>query len=229
MQRPRHFLLALAVALAAVPERGAAQVSACEYGQVAIGRGLFSTALSYLTRCLEIGGLSDRNLAAVLHMRALAYSKTAEPRKASEDYRRSLDLKPPEIAWDLIPLGIYLREAGQHGESLEVLQRALALDEDGPCSGPWMGVFFHLGWTLHALRRYEEAINTYTQGMQKQSNFEGIYLRRALAHEAVGERAKARMDLIRVIEIGKAKGLDPATAPADYKSKFVEYELLPKE
>jgi len=226
MQRPKHLLVALVVALSAMPGDGAAQISACEYGQTAIERRLFSTALSWLTRCLEIGGLSDRNLAAILHMRALAFSNTAEPRKASEDYRRSLEIKPPEIAWDLIPLGIYLREAGQHGESLEVLQRALALDEDGPGTGPGMAMYFHLGLTLHALRRYEEAINTYTQGIQKQSNFEGIYLRRALAHEAIGERGKARMDLIRIIELGKAKGLDPATAPDEYKSKFVEYGLI---
>lgn len=205
---------------------GAAQVSACEYGQTAIQRKLFSTALSWLTRCLEIGGLSDRNLVAVLHMRARAFSNTAEPRKASEDYRRSLDLKAPEIAWDLIPLGIYLRQAGEHGESLEVLQRARALDEDGPGSGPGMAVYFHLGWTLHEMRRYEEAINTYTQGIQKQSTSEEIYLRRALAHESVGDRGKARMDLIRIIEIGRARGLDPATAPAEYKSKFLEYGLI---
>jgi len=222
-------LLALFVTLLAMSSHSAAQVSACEYGQIAIERRLFSTALSWLTRCLEIGGLSDRNLVAVLHMRALAFSNTAEPRKASEDYRRSLEIKPPEIAWDLIPLGIYLREAGQHGESLEVLQRALALDEDGPGSGPGMGVFFHLGLTLHALRRYDEAINSYTQGIQKQSNFEGIFLRRALSHEAMGERGKARLDLAKIIEIGKAKGLDPATAPAEYKSKFVEYGLIAGE
>ena len=205
---------------------GAAQVSACESGQAAIENRLFSVALSHLTRCLESAGLSDRNLTAILHMRAVAYSNTGEPRKASEDYRRSLGIKPPEVAWDLIPLGIYLRQAGQHRESLEILQRALTLDEDGPGTGPGMAVYFHLGWTLHELRRFGEAISTYTKGIPKQPNFEGIYLRRALSHEAMGEREKARMDLIKVIDIGKARGLDPANALSDYKTKFVEYGLI---
>ena len=107
-----------------------AQVLSCKSGQDAIERKAFSTALSHLTRCLETEGLSMREVAAALHLRAMAHANTGEPLKASEDYRRSLGFRPPEIAWDLIQLGIYLREAGQHEESLEVLQQALALDEE---------------------------------------------------------------------------------------------------
>jgi tetratricopeptide (TPR) repeat protein len=216
---------ALAVVLAATCHAAAQELS-CVSGQDAIQRRAYSTALSHLTRCLEVRGLSNRDVAAALQMRAQAHSQTGNPLQASEDYRRSLGLRPPDIAWDLLPLGIYLREAGKHAESLEVLQRALTLDEDGPGSGPGMAVYFHLGWTLHELRRFEEAIGAYSTGIPKQPRFEGIYLRRALAHEALGNREAAKADLVRVIAIGSARGLDPAEAPEEYRKKFVEYDLL---
>ena len=227
MRQPRPFLLALAVALAAMPGDGAAQELSCRSGQDAIERRAFSTALSHLTRCLETEGLSMRAVAAALHLRAMAHANTGAPSKAAEDYRRSLGIKPPEIAWDLIPLGIYLRLAGEHAESLEALQRALALDEDGPGTGPGLAAYFHLGWTLHELHRFAEAVDAYTKGIPKQPGFEGIYLRRALSLEALGERDKARTDLAKINEIGKERGLDPATAPDEYKAKFVEYGLIP--
>ena len=230
MQQPRYFLAALAVALAAMPGNSAAQeVLSCRSGQDAIGRMAFSTALSHLTRCLETEGLPIRGVAAALHLRAMAHANTGEPLKAAEDYRRSLGIRPPEIAWDLIPLGIYLRLAGENDQSLEVLRQALALDEDGPGTGPGVAAYFHLGWTLHELRRYGEAVDAYANGIAKQPGFEGIYLRRALSHEAMGERDKARTDLAKVIEIGRERGLDPASAPDEYQAKFVEYGLMPKE
>jgi len=226
LRLPRCLLLALCVNLVVMPGNAAAQSAACESGQAAVLNKLFATALSLLTRCLEARGMSDRNLAAVLHMRASAYANTGDPVKASEDYRESLGIKPAEIAWDLIPLGIYLRDAGQHGQSLEVLHEALHLDEDGPGSGPGMAVYFHLGWTLHELRRFAEAIDAYTKGIGKQPGFEGIYLRRALSSEAMGERGKARMDLLKIMDIGYERGLDPATAPDEYRSMFIKYGLI---
>ena len=225
----RFVPLALAAALLAVPGIAAAQVLSCRSGQDAIERRAFSTALSHLTRCLETEGLSMRDVAAALHLRALAHANTGEPLKASEDYRRSLELRPPQVAWDLIQFGIYLREAGKAAESLQVLERALALDEDGPGSGPGIAAYFQLGWTLHELRRYAEAADAYSRGILKQPGFEGIYLRRALSLEAIGERDKARADIAKIVEIGRQRGLDPATAPEEYKSKFIEYGLLPKE
>jgi tetratricopeptide (TPR) repeat protein len=211
----------------AVSGGAAAQIAACESGQAAAQQQLFVTALSLLTRCLETKGLSDHNIAAALQMRASAYAHTENPVKASEDYRESLRVKPADIAWDLIPLAIYLRDAGQPAQSLEVLQDALVLDEDGPGSGPGMAVYFHLGWTLHEMRRYAEAIEAYTKGIEKQPRFEGIYLRRALSSEAIGERGKARRDLQKILDIGYERGLDPATAPDEYRSMFIKYGLIP--
>ncbi len=204
----------------------AAQQLPCVSGQDAIERRAFSTALSHLTRCLEIKGLSDRDVAAALQMRATAHSQTGNPLRASEDYRRSLELKPADIAWDLLPLGVYLREAGKHAESLEVLRRALTLDEDGPGSGPGLAVYFHLGWTLHELKRFVEAVDAYDLGVAKQPRFEGIYLRRALAHDTLGDAERARADLVRAIALSAAKGIQPDQAPEEYRRKFVEYGLI---
>ncbi len=226
MRRPRHLLLAIGVALAGAPGSGAAQELSCRSGRDAIERRAFSTALSHLTRCLETEGLSIREVAAALHMRAMAHANTGEPLKASEDYRRSLGMRPAQIAWDLFPLGIYLREAGENDESLEVLRQALALDEDGPGSGAGVAAYFHFGWTLHELKRYAEAVDAYTKGIAKQPDFEGIYLRRALSHEAMGERGKARADIAKIVAIGRQRGLDPASAPDEYRSKFLEYGLV---
>ena len=212
--------------LATVPGTSAAQELSCRSGRDAIERKAFSTALSHLTRCLESEGLSIRELAAALHLRAMAHAETGEPLKASEDYQRSLGIRPAQTAWDLIPLGIYLRMAGKNEDSLEVLKQALALDEDGPGSGPGVAAYFHFGWTLHELTRYAEALDAYARGIEKQPGFEGIYLRRALSHEALGERGKARADIARILEIGRQRGLDPATAPDEYRAKFIEYGLI---
>lgn len=226
MRRLRHFLVGFSVALATVPAIGAAQDLPCRSGRDAVERRAFSTALSHLTRCLETEGLSMRGTAAALHLRAMAHAETGDPLKASEDYRRSLGIRSAQVTWDLIPLGIYLRQAGEHDESLEVLQQALALDEDGPGTGPGVAAFFHFGWTLHELKRYAEALDAYAKGIAKQPGFEGIYLRRALSLEAVGERAKARADIAKILEIGRQRGLDPAAAPEEYRSKFLEYGLI---
>jgi len=217
------------VILMAVSGGVAAQIAACESGQAAVQRQLFVTALSLLTRCLETRGLSDHNIAAVLQMRASAYAHTENPVKASEDYRESLRIKPADIAWDLIPLAIYLRDAGQPAQSLEVLQDALALDEDGPGSGPGMAVYFHLGWTLHELQRYGEAMDAYAKAIEKQPQFEGTYLRRALTSEAIGQPGRARADLVKIMDIGYERGLDPAMAPAEYRSMFLKYGLIPAQ
>jgi tetratricopeptide (TPR) repeat protein len=222
----RRLSIAHALALAGMSGIVAAQDLPCRSGRDAIERGAYSTALSHLTRCLELESLSIRGMATALDLRAMAHAKTGEPRKASEDYRRSLGIRPAQVAWDLIPLGIYLREAGEHDESLEVLQQALALDEDGPGSGPGVAAYFHVGWTLHELRRYAEALDAYAKGIAKQPEFEGTYLRRALSYEAIGERGKARADIARIAEIGRARGLDPADAPEEYRAKFLEYGLI---
>lgn len=227
MQRPRRLLPALSAILLAMSGHAAAQFMACESGQAAVQNKLYVTALSLLTRCLETEGLSGHNLAAALQMRASAYANTENPVKASEDYRESLRIKPADIAWDLIPLAIYLRDADQHVQSLEVLQDALVLDEDGPGTGPGLAVYFHLGWTLHEMRRFGEAIDAYTKGIEKQPLFEGTYLRRALSHEAMGERGNVRADLLKAIDIGYERGLDPATAPAEYRAMFLKYGLIP--
>lgn len=226
MRRSRHFLAGISVALATVPAIGAAPDLSCRSGRDAVERRAYSTALSHLTRCLEIEGLSMREVAAALHLRAMAHANTGEPRKASEDYRRSLGIRPAQVAWDLIPLGIYLREAGEHDESLEVLQQALALDEDGPGSGPGVAAYYHYGWALHELKRYAEAVDAYAKGIAKQPDFEGTYLRRALSYEAIGERGRARADIARIAEIGRSRGLDPAAAPEEYRAKFLEYGLI---
>ena len=213
--------------LAALCGHAAAQQALpCVSGQDAIARQAYSTALGHLTRCLEIRGLSDRDVAAALQMRATAHSQTGNPLRASEDYRRSLELRPADIAWDLLPLAIYLREARKPAESLQVMQRALSLDEDGPGSGPGLAVYFHLGWALHELKRFVEAVDAYGTGIAKQPRFEGIYLRRALAHDALGDAERARADLVQAIALGAAKGIQPDQAPEEYRKKFVEYGLI---
>jgi tetratricopeptide (TPR) repeat protein len=228
MRRTSHFWVGLCVALAGVPGDSAAQMLACTSGRDAIERRAFSTALSHLTRCLEGEALSMREVAALLHLRATAHAETGDPLAASEDYRRSLGIRPAQIAWDLIPLGIYLRLAGRNEDSLEVLQQALALDEDGPGTGPGVAAYFHYGWTLHEMKRYAEALDAYAKGIAKEPGFEGSYLRRALSHEAMGERGRARADIVKVLEIGRQRGLDPAAAPDEYRSKFLEYGLIAK-
>jgi len=74
------------------------------------------------------------------------------------------------------------------------------------------------GQTLHAIGRYQDAIEVYMRGIPKQPDYGYALYRRALAYEAVGDREMAKRDLFRAAELEPRDGYE-----ADVAAKLKEY------
>ncbi len=53
---------------------------------------------------------------------------------------------------------------------------------------------YHLGWSLSALGRYDEAVQAFTRGISDQPDYPFVYWRRGLAYEALHQSENARAD-----------------------------------
>jgi tetratricopeptide (TPR) repeat protein len=82
------------------------------------------------------------------------------------------------------------REAGNAEESLKLLNDLV--ERQGPQDN--MRYYYHRGWTLNALGRYDEAIAALTAGVEDQPDYAFAYLRRACAYANVGRLADAAND-----------------------------------
>jgi len=75
------------------------------------------------------------------------------------------------------------RITGQLDRSLELLNGLAA--ELGPDLG--MKFYYHRGWTLTRLGRFDEAIADFTEGFKSQSDYPWAYMRRGCAYASVGQ------------------------------------------
>lgn len=177
----------------------------------------YSAAIDQLSICLEFNLPSDVR-AYVLQKRAQSFRGLNDLKSAVQDQKNSLELKTPEDVWPLIHLAIYYRELKQYDLALAALKEATKYDEDGPGTGPGMAVYFHTGWTLHEAGRYREAIDAYTLGIPKQTDFGAALYRRALAYEALGDRKRAKQDMAGAAKLAPIDGYG-----ADITAKLLEY------
>ena len=215
MLLPMHAVQAAANTNAGPPED-------CLGGFQSMEEERYADAVKLFGKCLQLN-LSAAARALVLRVRAEAQRELGRPDLAVEDVKSSVVLEAPKDVWPWVSLGYYYRDLRQYERSLEALKEALEFDENGPGSGPGMAVYYHTGLTLHATGRYAEAVDAYTKGIPRQPDYGYAYYRRALAHEALGNRAFARQDLLKALEFSPAEGYEQ-----DVLSKFSEYGLKPQ-
>ena len=195
-----------------------AQIERCIEGDKAAQSDKFAAAVEHFTACLGNAGLTTASKARALLNRALAYGELKQWSRALEDQKAGLALEAPRNVWPLVMLAVYHRELKQYEPALAALRAAMSLDEDGPGTGPGMAVHYQMGQTLHAMGRYQDAIEVYTRGIPKQPDYGYALYRRALAYEAVGDREMAKRDLFRAAELEPRDGYE-----ADVAAKLKEY------
>ena len=211
----------LFVALIGTAE-AAEQSPVCRNGLDALMQRDFRGASQHLTQCLQLD-LPDQVRAYILQSRARAYSGLNYPTASVEDQKASLTFGKLYDVWPLVTLAGYQRSMKQYDAAMAMLQQALAYDEDGPGSGPGMGVFYHTGLTLNAMGKHRDAIEAFDKGIPKQPNFGFAYYSRALAHEALVNRAQAKLDLTKAAEL-----IPPAEYSRPMIAKFREYGVPTK-
>lgn len=214
-------LIAISTALG-FPPGARAQTDPCQAGVAAHAEKNFPAAVLLLNQCLS-GELTARGRVNLLRTRAQAYQRQKEFDLAIGDVNAAIALDTSRNAWPWIELAMYRRDKKQYDESLAALAEAEKRDEDGPGTGPGMAVNYHRGWTLHEAGRYAEAVKAYTKGLPHQPDYAFAYYRRALAHEALGDRAKAKKDLTRAAKLSPKVWDEP-----DHAAKLREYGLRPK-
>jgi tetratricopeptide (TPR) repeat protein len=153
---------------------------------------------------------------AAYSVRATAYEEKGEFDRAIADANRAMQLAGKPDFWDYIHRASAYRAAGKYPEALKDLQRAAGADNNKK----EMPYYYHLGWTLQAMGKHDEAIAAFTDGIPTQPDYWAVYFRRALSYEQKGERDKAADDLKKTASLIKVKHRDEAL-----NSKLAQYGL----
>jgi tetratricopeptide (TPR) repeat protein len=216
-----RFIILLTVGSAGM-SAGFAQPADCADGMNAFQAKNYEAAQAPLSRCLDLQ-IPPEPRSMILQMRAQSYAETKKFDLAIADQRLAISTLIPQDVWPYVMLGVYYRDAGRLDDSIDALQSAMKLDEDGPGTGPGMAVHYHMAQTFHAAKRYREAIEVMTKGVPKQPDYGYALYQRALAYEAIGDRDQAKRDLFRASELAPKDGYEPEIA-----SKLMEYGFMVK-
>lgn len=157
---------------------------------------------------------SDRRLiASVADFRSVAALDPADPQPlravarllgllgdidgAMTIYRDSLKQWPDDDGSVSISMAAIARSAGDYKLSLDLLDAAVAKDPDGQR----MRYYYHRGWTLIGLDRFDEAIAAFSEGIKTQPDYSWAYIKRGCAHARVGQNIRALDDIDRGIAL----------------------------
>lgn len=136
-----------------------------------------------ITRDIESGKLSDKQLAKAYSLRALAWDDLAEVEASLRDIRKAIELAPNEVAY-LFTQGRTLLGAGRAREALEVLEAARKLvGEQGVEAHDYRAI----GIALHYLGRSREAAEQLARSEQVNNGETNLYL--ALWQHIVAKRS----------------------------------------
>jgi len=97
---------------------------------------------------------------------------------------------PDEQFWPAIRIGATHRILGHYDNALAALDDLAA--REGPQSG--MAYYYHRGWTLLKMERYQEAIESLTQGLKDQPDYFWANVHRACAYAQLGQLTDALAD-----------------------------------
>ncbi len=169
------------------------ELGICNAGEYASRNGQFSEAVELLTMCLSYSAVPDKKKASAYQARAWAYFNLNSVESAVQDQEASFSIKAPSQYHEFINYGVYLKKAKRYKESLVPFYSAAEIDKGAGQSS--MMTQYHLGWSLHELGKYEEAIEELNKGIPHQPDFPFAYWRRGLAYDALGMSDEANNDL----------------------------------
>lgn len=208
-----------------------ANANICTIGEELAIKGDFKSAVDVLNACLIMPEtLADQKRRA-FEVRAFSNWSLGYPKNAVSDYEAANLIAPPTPQnehRELINYTMYLREVNRLVDSLEVIKRAVALEEkSGNISMPTQ---YHLGWTLQELGRHEEAVQAFLRGLTAQPEYAFAYFRLGLSFEALNLKEvainyfKTTVTLINALE----QEPNPNKEFDKVKLKLKEYNFLLK-
>ena len=209
-------LLVASISTSAQPQR-----PSCATGVSAYAQARYAAAIQEFSSCLATP-ISASDQAELLEFRAEAQNKLGNGEKSIADQRAAIAAVRPTTTWPYVTLAIYQREALQFEAALITLRTAEAFARDELHRSPGSSVYYHLGRSLCAMGRCDEAIEEYSKAIGKQPRFGETYFYRAMAYEALQNKERARSDLI------VAARLTPLNAfPPGFSEKLAEYGVEP--
>jgi len=187
--RRQALLLTLAAALSGC---GNSEISTavCDVAADAARSGNYEQAVSILSQCLAIPGLSKDARADAFEARAWSYSNLKQHASAVADQEAAHKLRPLTEYRQFINYASYLRRVGRIQDSLNAVLAAEGL-ESGTVS---MMTQYNKGWSLLELGRHRDAVEAFTKGIPVQPDYAFVYWRRGLAYEGLGDKKQARSD-----------------------------------
>ncbi|HKQ06754.1 MAG TPA: tetratricopeptide repeat protein [Blastocatellia bacterium] len=125
------------------------------------------------------------------------YDNQGKAQQAEQAYSETLAYKPsyPEPR---INLGVLLTKQGRYKEALDQLVTAQRYAPDHPI------MLYALGDVYYRLGRYDEAITTFNQLTRREPQHRLVYTALGLCYEGKGDKAQARQNYQRAIEVAPA-------------------------
>jgi tetratricopeptide (TPR) repeat protein len=123
--------------------------------------------------------------------RSFAFQEKRDYARAISDVTRAMQLRGKASFEDYFSRANSYRLSGNPSAALDDIKSAGSAYPDKRDT-PY---YYHLGWNLYLLGRYDEAIEALTSAIAQQPNYYWAYLRRGLSYDKKGERAKALEDL----------------------------------
>ncbi|HEY0061794.1 MAG TPA: tetratricopeptide repeat protein [Telluria sp.] len=208
--------------------QAAAESAGCARGEAALANADLAGAAQWSTVCLAQADLSDAAKRRALQLRAWAFFNLNQDKAAVLDQENSFKLGAPREIAEFVNYSSYLRRVARYQDSLNALRSAEKLER--AAGKPGMMIQYNLGWTLFELGRYEGAVQVLGAAIPSQPDFPFAYWRRALALEAMGRKAQARLDIEKAADLvvnGPMKFTDDKFMAA-LRSKVAEYGLAKK-
>ncbi len=171
----------------------------CDKGNSLARTDSYQDSIPLLTKCInsETASLNVKRIA--YESRASANNRLGDNQRAVEDIELAFAIVPPSQYYEFINYSLYLRLAGRSEDSLQIVKTAKMLDDmKGKVS---MMTQYHLGWSYQELGRHQEAIKSFTLGIEKQPGFPYAYYRRSLSYEVVGMVDSAKNDIGKVHQL----------------------------
>ena len=143
--------------------------------------GLFDT---FRVRLLAPDFVQAIDLQATLYERLGAYPE------ALSLYKVAYVIDQSNPFWSFINIGATYRMMGDYDNALRFYNRVFEI----PGFEPGMAIYYHRALTFFFMGRYQEAIESLTEGLKYQEDYPFAYIYRACAYARIGDYSRAASD-----------------------------------
>lgn len=160
---------------------------------------------------------SQKSIPIAYFVRGLAYREMGEYEKALTEAQKAIEYDP-NYANGHVLLATLLYYAGRPQEGLERIQKAMQINPHHPYN-----YTFHLGQAYFILRRYDEAIDAFQQGIATNPAAERLHVWLAAAYAQSGEIDEAEWEADQVLTLNPEFSIEhlqdafPFRDPADHE------------